>query len=122
MFDSNNKNRELSMTSESAAGDRFDDILQKLLDAGATIENDEETPLYYDTGHDEIKMGERRVIRFDLNDKDFEITREVKRRRILGTGNKRSYQDLEVPIIELKLKNKDKLSDQWTFIDLEDLF
>jgi hypothetical protein len=122
MSDQGSKNKELDSTIESAAQDRFDEILEKIKAVGGVIGKDEETPLYYDSGREEVEIGERRVVEFNLKGKDFQIIREVKRKRILGVGHKRSSEELTKPIIEMKLKSKSETSDQWVFIDLEDLF
>lgn len=116
------KIKEIDATTASAARDRFDEILGKVTAAGAKVIKDQETPLYYDAGKDEIEIGRRRLVEFNINSTDFQITRDEKHRRILGVGHKRSFEDLEKPILEMKLRKKDELADDWVYVDIDDLF
>jgi lysylphosphatidylglycerol synthetase-like protein (DUF2156 family) len=114
--------REIDSTVGSAAEDRFEKIIEKIKAAGAEIIEDESYPLYADMGREEAEVGEQRVIEFNLNKMDFEITRSVKTVRVVGDGHNKSFEPLSRPIVETKLKRKAETSDQWVIMDLEDMF
>ena len=122
MGDQDGKNREIDLTSESAADDRFNQLLERIVLSGGKVLKDDQTPLYYDTGRDEIEIGDRRIVEFEMKGIEFQIIREIKRHRILGGAHKRQSEELARPIIEMKLKRRNKDSEQWIFIDIEDLF
>lgn len=122
MFDDARPQKELNSTKESASLEQFEGFLRRLETAGANVIMDEEVPLFYDAGKEHIKVGERREVQFNINRTDFLVIRELKRRRILGAGHKKSFEDLPVPIIDLKLKKKSELVDQWEFVDMDELF
>jgi len=114
--------REIDDTAGSAAEDRFEEIIEKVKAAGAKIEKDEETPLYTDLGSEEIEIGDIRVVEFNMNGMDFQITRQSKHVRIMGEGHRKYTEDLPRPSIDIKLKRKPEISDQWVFVDMEDMF
>ena len=114
--------REIDDTAGSAAEDRFEDFMKRVKAAGAEIEKDETGPLYVDLGQEEVEIGEQRIVEFNLNRMDFQVTRNVKTIRITGEGHKKSFEDLSRPIIDIKLKRKPDTSDQWVIMDLEDMF
>jgi hypothetical protein len=114
--------REIDDTAGSAADDRFDEIIKKVKAAGAEIIKDETSPLYVDLGREEVEIGEQRVVEFNLNNMDFEITRNVKNVRIVGEGHHKSFEELSRASIEIKLKSKPEMSDQWVVMDLDDMF
>lgn len=114
--------REIDDTTVSAAEDRFEEILEKVVSAGAKIVKDEETPLYADVGTEEVEIGVQRVVEFNLNGMDFQIIRQVKEARIGGQGYQKRREDLERPSIDIKLKRKPEIEDQWVAVDIEDMF
>jgi len=114
--------REIDSTAGSAAEDRFEEILKKVKAAGAEFTKDDSFPLYVDLGREEVEIGEQRVVEFNLNRMDFEITRSVKNVRIVGDGHNKRFEELSRPIIELKLKRKPDTSEQWVIMDLDDMF
>jgi lysylphosphatidylglycerol synthetase-like protein (DUF2156 family) len=114
--------REIDDTAASAAEDRFEEILEKVTARGAEIERDEESPLYIDVGSEEIDIGEERIVEFNMKGMDFQIIRQVKRARIVGEGHHKSVEELPRPHIDIKLKSKSEISDQWVFVDMEDVF
>lgn len=114
--------REIDDTAGSAAEDRFEEIIKRVKDSGAEIEKDDTTPLFVDVGSDEVEIGEQRVVVFNMNRMDFMITRKVKKVRIVGEGHHKSVEELSRPIIEIQLKRKPDISDQWVIMDLEDMF
>ncbi len=114
--------REIDGTVGSASEDRFEELMEKVREAGAEFAEDEESPLYIDLGREEIEIGEQRVVEFNLNKMDFQITRKVKNVRVAGHGHSASLENLSRPIIEIKLKRKPEMSDQWVIMDLDDMF
>jgi hypothetical protein len=114
--------RETDATAGSAADDRFEEIINRVKASGAEIVKDNTGPLYIDFDREEIEIGEQRIVEFNLNQMDFQITRNVKNVRITGDYNNKSLEDLERPIIEIKLKRKPELEDDWVIMDLEDMF
>ncbi|HRY90976.1 MAG TPA: hypothetical protein P5229_01375 [Candidatus Gracilibacteria bacterium] len=124
-----NKSRfhEIEETRTSAAQDRFEEILQKVKAAGAHIDRDEESPLYADVAQQEVEIGRRRIVEFSLNHTDFQITRDEKTARITGAGpgqksHRAALEQLPVPAINIKLKSKPELSQQWVAVEIEDVF
>lgn len=113
---------EIDDTRASASDDRFEEIYSKLKAAGADIEKDEETPLYEEVGSDEIEVGERRIIEFNLSGMDFQIKRETRYKRLSGAGYHKGVEDLPVPQIHMTLKRKPEFTDTWTVVDIEDVF
>lgn len=114
--------REMDHTAGSAADDRFEEIIKRVKAAGAEIIKDDLSPLYVDLGREEVEIGEQRIVEFNLNRFDFQITRTAKTVRIVGDGHHRNFEQLDRPIIEIKLKRKPDTSDQWVIMDLEDMF
>lgn len=114
--------REIDDTAGSAAEDRFEEIIERVRKAGAEFAKDEESPLYIDLGREEVEIGEQRVVEFNLNKMDFQIIRKVKNVRVVGHGHGSSLEDLARPIVEIKLKRKPEMSEQWVIMDLEDMF
>jgi len=113
--------REIDETAGSAADDRFEKIIDRVKAAGAEFAMDETSPLYIDLGREEIEIGEQRVVEFNLNKMDFQITRKLKNVRVVGNGNNTSLENLSRSTIEIKLKRKPELSEQWVIMNLEDM-
>lgn len=114
--------REIDDTAGSAADDRFEEIISRIKAANAEITKDESGPLYMDLGREEVEIGEQRIVEFNLNRMDFQIIRNAKTVRIVGEGNKKSFEPLSRPIVNIKLNRKPDTSDQWVVMDLEDMF
>lgn len=110
-------------TAASAANDRLEEILRRIKAAGGEITKDEIVPLVIEFNNDFVEIGERRVVEFNINRTDFQITREVKSARTAGaSGHKKHLEDLARPMIETKLKRKPENEDQWIGVDIEDMF
>lgn len=114
--------REIDETAGSAAEDRFEEIIRKVKAEGAEIVKDESGPLYADLGMETAEIGEQRVVEFNLKGMDFQIIRNAKMVRIAGEGHRKSLESLSRPSIDIKLKRKPEMSDQWVVMDLEDIF
>ena len=65
---------ELDSTAASAADDRFEEILERIVRAGGRITRDETLPLLIEFNNEEVEIGERRVVEVSLNKMDFQIT------------------------------------------------
>ncbi|MBP9717865.1 hypothetical protein KBD59_01070 [Candidatus Gracilibacteria bacterium] len=122
MFNDHKPGRELDGTSASAADDRLEDILSRVRSAGADVTLDERVPLFIDFNMEEVKIGDRRIVEFNLNKTEFQITRDVKMMRIGGAGHKKHLEEVSNPIIETKLKRRPETSDQWLDVDMDDMF
>lgn len=114
--------REIDETALSAADDRFEAIINRVKEKGGEILKDEEGPLYADIGSDEVEIGKERVVEFNLNGMDFQIKRQVREARITGEGIRKSIEKLDRPSVDLKLKRKPELEDQWVAVDIEEMF
>ncbi len=113
---------ELDGTQASAAHDRLEEILKRIRLAGGKISRDEITPLYFDFNNEVTEIGETRVVEFNFNSTDFQITSNVKDMRVGGAGPRKHLETLTRPILELKLKKKPETSDQWLSVDIDDVF
>lgn len=122
MYTDRKPGKEFDDTKASAANDRFEEIVKRVKDAGAEITSDESFPLQVEFNREIVETGDRRVVEFNLNRTDFQITRDIKNFRTVGEGNKRHLEEISSPMIETKLKRKPETSDQWLGVDLEDLF
>ncbi len=111
--------REIDDTRQAVADDRFEEILNKVKAAGAEIVNDETSPIYSGPDEDDVEIGEQRVVEFNLSKFDFRITREVRYGKVEFDGRRREIVELPTPRIDLKLKRKPEISDQWVIVDLE---
>lgn len=114
--------REIDDTRSSAADDRFEMILQKVIAAGADITKDEESPLYTDIGDQDLEIGHERIVEFNLNRIDFQIVRDLKTARISGAGKHKHLENLAFPSIQTHLRRRPEGSHQWIEVDLEDMF
>lgn len=114
--------RELDETSASAADDRFEEILMQVKAAGGKFTHDEETPLIIEFNNEFQEIGDIRVVKFNFKSTDFQITRQLKNMRSVGEGHRKHLEAITRPIIEIKLKRKPELSDQWLAVDIDEMF
>lgn len=122
MFYDRKPGREMDDTAASAASDRLEEILKRVKAAGGEITVDETMPLQVEFNNEIVEIGERRVIEFNLNRTDFQITRDIKDMRVGGAGHKKHLEQAVPPIIETKLKKKPDNSDQWIGVDFDEMF
>ncbi|MBT3864776.1 hypothetical protein HOE67_04275 [Candidatus Peregrinibacteria bacterium] len=113
---------ETDSTRAASAAQRFDDILDKVEEAGGEILTDEEVPLYIDLGPEEAEVGLQRVAEFNINKTDFQMTRKIEDAKITGDGVHKQLEPLDPPRIKISLKTKPQLEDDWTIVDLDDMF
>lgn len=112
--------KEIDFTRSKGKDQAFEDLLEKVVSAGGEIESDESSPLYSDMGNSEIETGTVREVLFNLAKNDFKLIREVQEVRINKSGKLYSTEDLDNPIIRIKLFKKPELSEDWLAIDMED--
>jgi hypothetical protein len=110
---------EIDETRQSAADDRFEEILEKVKAAGAVMGKDETETLYSGLGEDDLDIGQTRKVEFNLAGSDFLITREVKDGKVEGQGHNKSVVDLAVPKIDIRLKRKPERTDEWMVVELD---
>lgn len=112
--------KETDFTRSKGKDASFELLLEKVMSAGGEISLDEITPLYSDMGNSEIETGTLREIVFNLGRNDFKLIREVQTVRINKSGKMYSTEELENPIVRIKLYKKPELSQDWVSIDMED--
>ena len=123
MIDGSKHGHEMDDTAASAANDRLEEILARVKAAGGTIISDETIPLEIEFNNEIADLGQRRVVEFNINRTDFQITRDVKNVRIAGgDGHRKHLEPIARPMIETKLKKKPDTEDQWIGVDFEDMF
>lgn len=113
---------ETDSTRASGAAHKFDEILERVAQAGGDITSDEETALFVDIGADEAEIGVIRTVEFNLNRTDFQMTRKIEEERIIGEGHHKSLEPMETPHVKITLKKKPEIEDDWLMVDLDDMF
>lgn len=123
MFDGHKPGKEMDDTAASAADDRLEEILRRVKAAGAEMKLDERVPLQIEFNNEIVEIGEQRVVEFNWNRTDFQITRKVKNMRVSGGDrNRKHLENVSRPMIETTLKRKPDSTDQWIGVDIEDVF
>jgi hypothetical protein len=113
---------ETDSTRASGAAHKFDEILERVVAAGGEIVSDDELALLIDMGMDEADIGVIRTVEFNINRKDFKMIRKIEDRRVIGEGTHKSLEDLDPPKVKITLKSKPEIEDDWTIVDLDDMF
>jgi len=114
--------REIDDTRAATAIHQFESIIEKVKEKGGTIVKDETYPLYIEVGMEEDEVGEERTVEFNLHSIDFQLIRKTETHRLQGAGRQKSLEELTPPRVNLSLKRKPELSDNWQSVDLEDMF
>lgn len=122
LYNDRKPGQEMDGTAASAADDRLGEILRRIKAAGGKITLDEIIPLHLDFNNDAVEVGTRRVVEFSLNGFEFQITRDVKNKRIGGAGHRKHLEDATRPMIETKLKKRPESSEQWEVVDFDEMF
>ena len=68
---------EIAETRQAGKDAAFDSIIERVKEAGAEITKDETVPLYTEVGLQELEVGNQRVVEFNLNKFDFQLTRNI---------------------------------------------
>lgn len=113
---------EIAETRAAGRDAAFDEIIEKISSAGGKITEDETHALYTDIGMEEFEMGTQRIIEFELNNTEFQLTRNVENYTLQGSGRQKHLEELEIPRVRINLKKKSPSSDDWQTVDLEDMF
>ena len=113
---------EIDDTRAAGRDHQFEEILEKVEEAGGEITLDEDVPLYIDIGMDEHEVGTVRTVEFTLNKFDFQLIRKVETGRIVGEGRNKSIEPMSPPRINITMKKKRDIEDTWIIVDLDEMF
>ncbi|MDX9970432.1 MAG: hypothetical protein RBS56_00800 [Candidatus Gracilibacteria bacterium] len=113
--------KEIDFTRSKGKDQAFEELLEKVSSAGGEIISDETSPMYSDMGNSEIETGTIREVLFNLAKNDFRLIREVQTIRISKSGKLYSTEELDTPMVRIKLFKKPELSQDWLAIDMEAL-
>ncbi|MDA1060185.1 MAG: hypothetical protein O3B47_00125 [bacterium] len=113
---------EIAETRQAGKDAAFEDILERVKAAGGEITLDETAPLYTEVGSQELEVGYQRLVEFNLNRIDFQLTRKVENAVLQGSGHQKHLEDLEVARSNITMKKKADTSQDWQVVDLEDMF
>ena len=113
---------EIAETRQAGKDAAFDSIIERVKEAGAEITKDETVPLYTEVGLQELEVGNQRVVEFNLNKFDFQLTRHIETHVLQGAGHQKHVEALDIPRSHVVMKKKADTSNDWQVVDLEDLF
>lgn len=113
---------EIAETRQAGKDAAFDAIIERVKAAGAEIIKDETAPLYTEVGLQELEVGNQRVVEFNLNKFDFQLTRNIETHVLQGAGHQKHVEALDIPRSHVVMKKKADTSNDWQIVDLEDLF
>lgn len=113
---------EIAETRQAGKDAAFDTIIERVKAAGAEIIKDETAPLYTEVGLQEFEVGNQRVVEFNLNKFDFQLTRNIETHVLQGAGHQKHIEALDIPRSHVVMKKKADTSNDWQIVDLEDLF
>ena len=112
---------EIDDTRGSARDDQFDMIVERIKAVAGEFK-DETSPLYADMGQEEAEIGEQRMVTFNINKFDFQLTRNTEHYRIAGENRGKNLEEMKPPRVTMKLRRKSQYDQDWQVVDLEDLF
>jgi len=113
---------EIAETKAAAKDEAFEAIIERVVQAGGEIVEDETHPLYTSVGMQELEIGLQRVVEFNLNKLDIQLTRNVETHILSGSGHQKHADKLEMPREKIPMKRKSELADDWQVVDLEEMF
>lgn len=114
--------KEIDDTRSAGRDEAFENIIKRITTAGGEITRDDSSPLFIEMGANEFEIGFQRIVEFNLNRFDFQLTRRVETQSIQGEGHQKHLSPLSPPRIKLILKRKPQMSQDWQIMDLEDMF
>ncbi len=114
--------KETDFTRNKGKEAEFEIMLEKIVRVGGEISKDETSPMYNDLGTSEVETGTEREVVFNLAKHDYKIIREVQNLKINKSGRIYSTEELENPIVRIKLYKKPELSQDWLSIDMDTFF
>ncbi len=113
--------KEIDETRAAGREDAFEEIVKRIKATGTEVE-DEITPLYTEVGEEEFEIGEKRIVTFNLNKEDFELTRKIETHMLQGAGHQKHLEESDTPRITTILRKKSQYESNWRSVDLEDMF
>ena len=113
---------EIAETRQAGKDAAFEDLLKRVKAGGGEITKDESAPLYTEVGSQELEVGYQRLVEFNLNKTDFQLTRKVENAVLQGSGHQKHLEELEVARSRITMKKKSETSQDWQVVDLEDMF
>lgn len=113
---------EIPETKAAARDEAFEAIVERVVQAGGEIIEDEIHPLYTSVGSQELEIGSQRIVEFNLDKLDIQLTRNVETHILSGSGHQKHADKLEMPRVKITMKRKSELADDWQVVDLEDMF
>ena len=114
--------KEIAETKAAAKEEAFNAIIQRVKDAGGEIVSDEVSPLFTEIGSQEFEIGEQRVVEFNLNRLDIQLTRNAETHMVSGSGHQKHIEEIPMARININMKRKPDTSNEWQVVDLEDMF
>ena len=114
--------REIPETKAATRDEAFEEIIERVIEAGGEIIEDEIHPLYTDIGAQELEIGTQRIVEFNLNRMDIKLTRNVETHSLSGSGHQKHAEKLEVPRVKITMRRKSELSNDWQIVDLDEMF
>lgn len=114
--------QEIDATRAAGRDEAFEGILERVKEAGGEIVKDETSPLYIESGNQELEVGRQRIVEFNLNRFDFQLIRNIETHVLQGAGHQKHVEELESPRSHVKMKRKPDNSQDWQLVDLEDMF
>lgn len=113
---------EIDETRAAGKDEAFEEIINRVKQAGGEILKDETVPLYTEIGAHEFEVGIQRIVEFNLNRFDFQLTRKVETHTLQGSGHQKHIEELNAPRSRITMKRKQDTSNDWIVVDLEDMF
>ena len=114
--------KEIGATMGADKDEKFEEIIKKVNEYGGEIVKDETTPLYTEVGNQEMEIGYRRIVEFNLKGMDIQLTRNVETHILQGSGHVKHLEELETPRSRIIMKRKPENSNDWQIVDLEEMF
>lgn len=111
---------EIPETKAAARDEAFEAIIERIKSSGGEIIKDETSPLYTEIGAQELEIGTQRIVEFNLDKMDIQLTRNVETHALSGSGHQKHAEKLEMPRVKISMKQKPDTSDTWQVVDLED--
>lgn len=113
---------EIAETRAAGRDEAFENIISRIKSAGGEMVQDDTHPLYTEIGTQEFEVGYERIVLFNLNRINFQLSRRVETHLLQGSSHQKHLEPLETPRIKLTLKRKPDTSQDWQIVDLEDMF
>lgn len=114
--------REIPETKAATRDRDFEEIIERVIEAGGEIIEDETHPLYTDIGVQELEIGTQRIVEFNLDKMDIQLTRNVETHLLSGSGHQKHAEELEIPRVKVTMKRKSELSNDWQVVDFDEMF